>query len=151
MLTEISEQGLEAGIRVGQTPVGLGLFASQPFGDGEIVGNVDGVFFHGPSGHDSEYCIGLDAITALEPAPPFAYLNHSCNPNCAVYFDCQDSADGDTFGHQVWIETLRPVEPGEELTIDYAWPADSAIPCKCGSANCRGWVCCEDELDRLPQ
>ena len=101
--------------------------------------------------HSSEYCIGLDEeTTALEPAPPFSYVNHSCDPNCAVYFDCDESPEGIASNHQVWIvETLRPVAPGEELTIDYAWPADSAIPCKCGAANCRHWICSEDELDRM--
>ena len=149
MLTEISKQDSELGIYIAETHVGLGLFSTQPFHDGHIVGSVDGVFLPDSSQYGSDYCIGLDATTSLEPAPPFSYVNHSCDPNCAIFYDCREDENGNTAEHDVWIETLRPIEPGEELTIDYNWPADAAIPCQCGSENCRGWICCEEELDQL--
>jgi hypothetical protein len=41
---------------------------------------------------------------------------------------------------------LRTIEPGEELTIDYAWPAEAAIPCACGAAGCRCWIVAAEEL-----
>ena len=145
-----SKQELESGLHVAETPVGLGLFASRSFDDGELVGSINGEFLSDTPEYSSDYCIGLDETTTLEPAPPFSYLNHSCEPNCSVFFDCRQQEDGTTTGHQVWVETLRAVNVGEELTIDYAWPADAAIPCKCGSPNCRGWVCREDELGLLP-
>jgi uncharacterized protein len=150
LLPNTSNQELNAEIHVGRTPVGLGLFASRSFDDGELVGSIDGKFLRDTPEYGSDYCIGLDETTTLEPVPPFSYLNHSCDPNCSVFFDCQERKDGTTTGHQVWVETLRAVEKGEELTIDYAWPADAAIPCKCGSPSCRGWVCSEDELGQLP-
>jgi hypothetical protein len=52
---------------------------------------------------------------------------------------------------RVAVETLRSIVAGEELTIDYGWPAEQAIPCGCGAEDCRGWVVAEEELHRLPK
>jgi uncharacterized protein len=63
------------------------------------------------------------------------FINHSCDPNCdAVVED----------GH-IWIETIRDVQPGEELAYDYAYEleerhtpaAKRRYPCNCGSPKCR--------------
>lgn len=149
-MTEISKADVETGILVGDTPVGRGLFAARPFHPGQLVGAVAGQFVRDAPEYGSEYCIGLDDTTTLEPEPPFSLLNHSCEPNCAVFYDCSEE-NGNTHDFSVWVEAIRDVGPGEELTIDYAWPADSAIPCKCGSIHCRGWICREDELDAVPR
>jgi hypothetical protein len=58
-----------------------------------------------------------------------------------------DETEGDVTPDRVWLVALRVIQPGEELTIDYAWEAEAAIPCGCGSANCRGWIVDEAELD----
>ena len=50
---------------------------------------------------------------------------------------------------EIWVESTRDILPGEELTIDYAWPADRAVKCLCGSPNCRSWIVGPDELDEL--
>ncbi len=47
---------------------------------------------------------------------------------------------------EIWVEAIRDILPGEELTIDYSWPADRAMRCLCGSPNCRGWVVDPAEL-----
>jgi uncharacterized protein len=66
------------------------------------------------------------------------FINHSCDPNCdAVVED-----------NRIWIETIRDIEPGEELAYDYAYvleqrhtpAAKRRYPCNCGSANCRGTI-----------
>ena len=63
------------------------------------------------------------------------YINHSCEPNCEAV----------TVRRRVYIEALRTIEPGEELTYDYrlerpgrskAWEARYA--CRCGAETCRG-------------
>ena len=64
------------------------------------------------------------------------WINHSCEPNCDAVVD-----DG-----RIWIETIRDVEPGEELAYDYAYEleerhtpaAKRRYPCNCGSGRCRG-------------
>jgi SET domain-containing protein len=66
------------------------------------------------------------------------FINHSCDPNCDAVVD-----DG-----RIWIETIRDVEPGEELAYDYAFvleerhtpAAKRRYPCNCGARNCRGTI-----------
>ena len=47
------------------------------------------------------------------------------------------------------LYVCRTIYPGEEITIDYGWPAVSAIPCLCGSERCRGWIVNMEELPEL--
>jgi hypothetical protein len=64
-------------------------------------------------------------------------INHSCDPNCeAVEVD----------GH-IWIDAVRPIAAGEELTYDYAYErteGDEAradfYGCRCGARRCRGTI-----------
>ncbi len=66
------------------------------------------------------------------------FLNHSCDPNCDVIVEDK----------RLWIETIRDVEPGEELVYDYAFvleerhppAATRRYPCSCGARNCRGTI-----------
>jgi SET domain-containing protein len=66
------------------------------------------------------------------------FINHSCDPNCDAVIE-----DG-----RIWIETIRDVEPGEELAYDYAYvleerhspAAKRRFPCHCGAATCRGTI-----------
>jgi uncharacterized protein len=62
------------------------------------------------------------------------FINHSCEPNAGL--------DG-----QVVIVALHRIQPGDEITIDYAMcdgsPYDE-FDCACGSAICRGRVTGED-------
>ena len=64
------------------------------------------------------------------------FFNHSCDGNCQSRI----------VRGRVYLETIRPIEPGEELTYDYEIPregetdetAREKYPCFCGAANCRG-------------
>ena len=64
------------------------------------------------------------------------FFNHSCDPNCQSRI----------VRGRVYLETIRDIEPGEELTYDYEIPregesdevAREKYPCHCGAANCRG-------------
>ena len=66
------------------------------------------------------------------------WINHSCDPNC-------EAVDEDG---RIFIETIRDIEPGEELTYDYSYildePHTAAVkaryPCYCGSPKCRGTI-----------
>jgi hypothetical protein len=49
----------------------------------------------------------------------------------------------------VLIGARQAIQPGQELTIDYAWPANAAIPCLCQSKSCRGWIVAAKELRKL--
>ncbi len=64
------------------------------------------------------------------------FFNHSCDPNCTSR----------VVRRRVYLETLREIMPGEELTYDYEIPnegetektAREKYPCHCGAPNCRG-------------
>lgn len=64
------------------------------------------------------------------------WINHSCAPNCETEED-----DG-----HVWIEALRDIRAGEELSYDYGLIIDERITptlkkqyqCRCGASDCRG-------------
>ena len=126
-------------VRVAPSEHGQGVYALRPLATGEFLGPFQGEIVDDPE-YGSDYCIDLgDRI--LEPVAPFRYLNHSCQPNCALVVFDEDADDP-----SAWLEVLREVAPGEQLTIDYAWPSEAAIPCGCGAAGCRGWIVAADEL-----
>jgi len=64
------------------------------------------------------------------------FFNHSCGPNCQSRI----------VRKRVYLETIKDIEPGEELTYDYEIPREGESdetarrkwPCHCGAPNCRG-------------
>jgi hypothetical protein len=64
------------------------------------------------------------------------FFNHSCDPNCESVIE----------DRRVWIEVIRTIEPGEEMTYDYQIVRDKDDPadideifaCRCGAIHCRG-------------
>ena len=64
------------------------------------------------------------------------FINHSCDPNCESVID----------DRRVFIEAIRTIQPGEELTYDYQIGRDKEDPpnvdeifaCRCGASSCRG-------------
>jgi hypothetical protein len=64
------------------------------------------------------------------------FFNHSCDPNCESVVE----------NKRVYIETVRAIEPGAELTYDYQIQRedddpddiDEVFACRCGFAACRG-------------
>lgn len=140
----------QASIYVDITRVGRGLFARRAYRQGDEIGQVTGDLIMDAE-YGSEYCIDLCDGRGLEPHPPFRYVNHSCQPNCelVVWTDGDDHAEN--AAPEVSLLACRDIRPGDELTIDYGWPADATIPCRCGSRRCRGWIVAEDELPYLNQ
>jgi uncharacterized protein len=58
-------------------------------------------------------------------------INHSCDPNLRVRR---------LHGHILYF-SKRKIRSGEELLIDYRFPAKSVrTPCRCGAKNCRGLI-----------
>lgn len=132
-------------VRLAPTPVGLGVFGVRPYPQDAVIGEITGEFIVGRHA-GSSYSFEVDTETQLEPQAPFRFLNHSCDPNCE--FDWLDHAPSRKLP-QLLLIALRTIRAGEELTIDYNWPASCAIPCRCAAGNCRGWVVSSDELEAL--
>ena len=76
--------------------------------------------------HDEHVVVG----TTME------LLNHSCDPNCGFLI----RRDAEV----IELYPLRTIEPGEEMTIDYATFEDEIQhmdgSCLCGSSICRGKI-----------
>jgi SET domain-containing protein len=64
------------------------------------------------------------------------FINHGCDPNC----------ESVTEDRRVFVEAIRTIQPGEELSYDYSIPRDRDDPpnidavfaCRCGALGCRG-------------
>lgn len=123
------------GISVRRTPVGRGIFATQAFKKDQVVGQMRGTIVTTDE-YDPDYAVDLGKLGVLDPWVPFRYLNHSCEPNAQLVMYPARRGSPPT----LWVEALRTIRAGDQITIDYAWPADSAIRCLCGSKKCRGWV-----------
>lgn len=140
-------------LAVRRSPIhGRGVFATQALAAGERVIEYRGVRIpraeaqrRETPGHTFLFTVNEGwAIDGGRHGNSARWINHSCDPNCeaVVHVDL----DGDERRDRVFIETLRPVRAGEELTFDYRVelpvPHTRARarewPCRCGAASCRG-------------
>lgn len=72
------------------------------------------------------------------------WINHSCAPNCEAVVEEDDK--GRPHKDKVFIEALRRIEPGEELTYNYGIVLDERHTpklkklwgCRCGAPDCTG-------------
>jgi uncharacterized protein len=123
---------------------GRGLFAKEYIEKGEVVAVKGGYIMTAQDWAAIEGSIGPAEIyvsDGLVIAPrskeeyesSMLHLNHSCEPNVGV--------EG-----QIVFVTMREVEPGEELAIDYAMIDDfeGKMACHCGTASCRKIITGQD-------
>ena len=70
------------------------------------------------------------------------YINHSCDPNCAVEITTRT----------IWIVALRDMQAGEELTYNYGYDVKNYQdnPCKCGAKNCCVYILDQQYWDLIP-
>jgi uncharacterized protein len=79
---------------------------------------------------------GRTVIDAGVDGSDARFINHSCDPNCETVIE----------NKRVFVEAIRGIEPGEELSYDYQIGRDADDPddidevfaCHCGATNCRG-------------
>ena len=77
----------------------------------------------------------IDATTCGNSA---RWINHSCAPNC----EAVDDED------HIYIETLRAIRPGEELSYNYGIELEEKhtpelkrlYQCRCGARRCKGTI-----------
>lgn len=115
-------------------PKGRSVFANRDYSPAELI-----LFFTGD-------IIPLDQITDfthyIQIAPDSFlgpsgqaddYVNHSCDPNCAVYFenDC------------LVLKAIKKIKKGQEITFDYGtiqFCEPTTFYCGCRSRKCRGLI-----------
>jgi uncharacterized protein len=107
---------------------GRGVFAARPLAAGEHVlqyrGEItswrDAVRHHRREGVDGHtFLLGLSdgsVIDGSRGGNSARWLNHACAPNCETIED----------QGRIFIHTLRPIERGEELFIEYLLALDDS-------------------------
>lgn len=135
---------------------GNGVFAVAPIAKGERIieykgrrrtheevdagdtGDVD-------SGHTFLFTLNDEyVIDANYEGGTARWINHSCSPNCEAVLE-EDDGD-DRTKDRVFIEAIRDIKPGEELSYNYGITLDEKHTpelkkiweCRCGSRNCTG-------------
>ena len=128
---------------------GRGVFALQPIGKGarviEYTGErishreVDRRYHSGREWSPHTMLFTVDRKTVIDgtrKGNSARWINHSCSPNCEAVDD-----EG-----RIYIEAIRDIRRGEELTYDYNLLLDERHtpaakrehPCHCGARRCRG-------------
>ena len=91
-----------------------------------------------PGERHHTFLFAIDELVVIDAAVDgndARWINHSCAPNCDAVVD-----EG-----RIWIESIRDIQPGEELAYDYAFTlterhtpaAKRRYPCHCGAVTCR--------------
>ena len=137
-------------IEVRASPLhGLGVFAAQRIRRGTRIiedlgervshGEADRRYEHKDADDAHTFLFIVDARTVIDAGVggnEARFVNHACEPNCESVIEAR----------RVFIEAVRSIEPGEELTYDYQIQrevddppdVDAIFACRCGSARCRG-------------
>jgi SET domain-containing protein len=130
---------------VKESPIhGKGLFAVEPFDEGEVVCVKGGYIFDRAALRSmpawfraAEIQIAEDLfigpLAEAEREGSMIFSNHSCDPNIGVR-------------GQIVFVALRRIEAGEELTHDWATTDDDdyELECRCGANFCRKIITGQD-------
>ena len=136
--------------RVRRSPIhGTGVFATRRIRRGTRVveyggervshDEADRRYEHKPHDDNHTFLFTLNARTVIDGGAggtAARFINHSCEPNCESVIQ----------GGRIYIEAIRTIQPGTELSYDYMIDRDATDPpdidtifaCRCGSAHCRG-------------
>ena len=90
-------------------------------------------------GDNHTFLFTVDAKTVIDAGVngnEARYINHGCDPNC----------ESTILKGRIFIEAIRTIQPGEELSYDYQIQrdrddepgVDEVYACRCGAASCRG-------------
>jgi SET domain-containing protein len=137
-------------IEVRASPLhGLGVFATHRISRGtrilEYLGErvshaeADRRYQHKDVADNHTFLFIVDAHTVIDAGAggnEARFVNHACVPNCESVIESR----------RVFIDALRTIEPGEELTYDYQIQREADDPpdidaifaCRCGAEGCRG-------------
>jgi SET domain-containing protein len=130
---------------VKESPIhGRGLFAREPIVTGEIVAIKGGYVFDAQTLRDVAQHLGpaeipiadslfIGPLTEHEREGAMLFSNHSCDPNIGIQ-------------GQIVFVAMRGIQPGEELTHDWATTDDDTyeMKCYCGADPCRGIITGQD-------
>jgi SET domain-containing protein len=130
---------------VRESPIqGRGLFAAEQIAKGEVVCVKGGYIFDrqtllevqarlGPAEVQIGENLFIGPLDEREREGSMIFSNHSCEPNIGVK-------------GQIVFAAMRDIQPGEELTHDWAMTDsdDYEMPCNCGARTCRKTITGQD-------
>jgi hypothetical protein len=130
---------------------GKGAFATRPIKRGtriiEYTGErispeeADRRYDDGGMGRHHTFLFSVDSKVCIDAAVDgndARFINHSCAPNCEAVDERK----------RIYIEAIRDIALGEELTYDYQYERDGTEDekwekiyiCRCGAPTCRGTI-----------
>ncbi|MDP2655414.1 MAG: SET domain-containing protein [bacterium] len=103
-----------AGLRVGRSSAGLGLFATRPYRRGERIIEYVGRTLTNAEEYSSrsKYLFEVNSRKTIDGAMRAniaRYINHSCRPNCEPEIE----------RGRIFIDAIKNIKAGEEFTYDY--------------------------------
>ena len=144
---------------------GFGVFATRRIRKGtritEYLGErishaeADRRYDHKDASDNHTFLFIVDARTVIDAGVggnEARFVNHGCEPNCESVIE----------NRRVFIEAIRDIAAGEELTYDYQIQCEAGDPpdidlifaCRCGAPSCRGtmlWPPPAPQRARSPQ
>lgn len=135
---------------------GNGVFAALPISKGERViqykgrlrthAEVDAEYGEeNETGHTFLFTLNDDYVLDANVDGNIArWINHSCKPNCESSHE--EDPKGRPEKDRIYIEAIRDIAPGEELTYNYGIILDEPHnarnkklwACRCGARKCTG-------------
>jgi SET domain-containing protein len=124
---------------------GRGVFALRNLRAGEVIGHYAGRRYGPDDTHPGwndqlTYLFGLSDGSVIDGAQggnATRHINHACIPNVEAVE--RRGADDELL---IVVRTIRAIQAGDELFLDYALVIDgddpSDYPCACGTDACRG-------------
>jgi SET domain-containing protein len=120
---------------VKRTATGLGLFALNTIPRDKRIIEYTGEIITGEEidKKGGKYLFELDpnrAIDGTSRSNLARYINHSCRPNAKAY----------TSGNRIWVWSLRAIQAGEQITINYGkeYFDEHIKPVGCKCEKCAG-------------
>ncbi len=130
---------------------GRGVFATREIGEGERIIEYLGTRISSEeadaqspddeaSGRHHTFLFAVDdhvVIDGSRGGNDARLINHSCDPNCDIIIERR----------RIFIDALKRIRVGEELSYDYWYVTDESYtlddlrriyPCRCGASACRG-------------
>lgn len=121
------------GFVIKRTAAGLGFFTLDPIPDDKKIIEYIGLILTKEEADKKggKYLMTLDEDYTIDGSPrsnKARYINHSCQPNAKAY----------RTGARVWIWSIRAIEEGEEITMDYGknYFDEQIKPIGCKCAKC---------------
>lgn len=141
-------------VRIGQSSVhGRGLFAARDLPKGTRIMQYLGERVPKKEGNkrtDAQWEQGQVYTFELSTRVD---LDGSIESNVArlANFSCEPNAESfNEDSRRIWIQAMRDIRAGEEITYDYCFPLMDPPPvCRCGAKRCRGYIVGEDHVDEL--